>query len=238
MSELRLQKFLSERGLASRREAEKLILAGQVRVNGVLVKELGTKIDPEIDEVSFRGKAVLKQPPALYYLLHKPRNTIVTRKDPEGRKTVYELIPNLHASVRTVGRLDFDSEGLLLLTNDGDLAYRLTHPSFEIKKVYEVQVNEAPLPENIRQLERGVMLEGEKTAPAKIKAKSSRAKDFWYSIEIHEGKKRQVRRMFEWAGVKVLRLVRVKLGPLSLGNLEKGKWRELKDEEIQALKSE
>lgn len=238
MSELRLQKFLSERGLASRREAEKLILAGQVRVNGVLVKELGTKIDPEIDEVTFRGKAVLKQPAAVYYLLHKPRNTIVTRKDPEGRKTVYELIPHLHPSVRTVGRLDFDSEGLLLLTNDGDLAYRLTHPSFEIKKVYEVQVNEAVLPENIRQLERGVMLEGEKTAPAKIKAKSSRAKDFWYSIEIHEGKKRQVRRMFEWAGVKVLRLIRVKLGPLSLGNLEKGKWRELKSEEIEALKGE
>lgn len=237
MSEIRLQKFLSERGIASRREAERLIAAGFVRVNGVIVKELGTKIDPEVDDVSYRGKAVSKAPPPLYYLINKPKNIIVTRKDPEGRKTVYELIPNLHPSVNSVGRLDFDSEGLLLLTNDGDLAYRLTHPSFEVKKVYEVQVNQKPSPEKLRSLERGVLLEGEKTAPARISLLPSQSKkEIWYSIEIHEGKKRQVRRMFEWADVKVLRLIRVKLADLELGNLPSGKSRQLKNEEIESLK--
>jgi len=239
VSEIRLQKFLSERGIASRREAERLIAAGQIRVNGVVVKELGTKVDPQVDQVSYRGKPVSSAPEDLYYLIHKPKNVIVTRKDPEGRKTVYEMIPNLHPSVRSVGRLDFDSEGLLILTNDGDLAYRLTHPSFEVKKTYEVQVERLVAPEDIRSLEKGVVLEGERTAPARIKRIPGKGRgEFWYAVEIHEGKKRQVRRMFEWAGAEVLRLVRVKLGSLQLGDLPKGKWRKLSPGELAKLKSE
>jgi len=235
VSEIRLQKFLSEQGIASRREAERLILQGWVRVNEGVVRELGTKIDPQVDQVLFRGKILKPEKKYLYYLLHKPKNVIVTRKDPQNRKTVYELIPNLHASVRSVGRLDYDSEGLLLLTNEGELAFRLTHPSYEIKKVYEMQLTQAPSLDQMKKLEKGIILEGKKTAPCKIQKLN---KAFCYSIQIHEGKKRQVRRMFEWAGCKALRLIRVKLGSLELGNLSLGKWRELTQEEVLKLRRE
>ncbi len=244
MSEIRLQKFLSQAGIASRRAAEKLILEGKVRVNGVIVRELGTKVDPEVDQVTCAGQKIQIQENESYILLHKPRQVLVTRQDPQNRKTVYELIPSLHSSVRSVGRLDYDSEGLLLMTNDGELAYRLTHPSYEVKKTYQVLVKQAPAPEKIRHLEKGVEIEGERTAPAKIQkispALKSRGEEsgVWFSVEIHEGKKRQVRRMFEWAGSKVLRLIRVRLGVLSLGNLAPGKWRELTPDEVLKLKKE
>lgn len=262
MSEIRLQKFLSQCGVASRRRAEALILEGKVRVNDVLVRELGTKIDPAVDRVICAGKNIQIQEGHSYILLNKPRQVMVTRHDPQQRKTVYHLISGLHSSMRSVGRLDFDSEGLLLLTNDGELAFRLTHPSYEIKKTYHVQLNRCPSPEKIKQLEKGILLEGEKTAQARIqnvipplrirggqgelrkRHNSSRPplilrggdQEIWFSVEIYEGKKRQVRRMFEWTGCKVLRLIRVKLGSLELGNLPRGKWRELKKEEVLKLK--
>lgn len=241
MSEIRLQKFLSEQGIASRREAERLIQAGLIRVNGVIVRELGTKVDPSVDQVSYKGKPLAQEKKLVYYLVHKPKNTIVTRKDPEGRKTVYQLIPKLDPSVRAVGRLDFDSEGLLILTNDGDLTFRLTHPSYEIDKLYYAKLDAQPLQSDLYQLERGVEIEEGFTSPAKIKNLrnySLKKNEIWFSVEIHEGKKRQVRRMFEWANCKVLRLIRMKLGSLELGNLPIGKWRELKAEEVLKLKKE
>lgn len=241
MSEIRLQKFLSQCGVASRRAAEALILEGKVRVNDGVVRELGIKIDPEVDRVTCAGKNIQIQDKPSYILLNKPRQVMVTRHDPQKRKTVYHLIPSLHSSVRSVGRLDFDSEGLLLLTNDGNLAFRLTHPSYEIKKIYHVQLNQSPSPEKIKELEKGVFIEGEKTASAKIRNISPSS---WgegkacFSVEIHEGKKRQVRRMFEWADCKVLRLIRVQLGTLELGSLKTGKWRELSPSEVLKLKRE
>lgn len=251
MSEIRLQKFLSQCGVASRRAAEALILEGKVRVNDGVVRELGTKIDPEVDRVTCAGKNIQIQDKPSYILLNKPRQVMVTRHDPQKRKTVYHLIPSLHSSVRSVGRLDFDSEGLLLLTHDGDLAFRLTHPSYEIKKIYHVQLNQSPSLEKIKELEKGVFIEGEKTAPAKISVMNMKDRDArsrvstglhcqrpWLSVEIHEGKKRQVRRMLEWAGCKVIRLIRVKLGSLELGSLKTGKWRELSPPEVLKLKRE
>jgi 23S rRNA pseudouridine2605 synthase len=234
MSLIRLQRFLSQAGIASRREAEKIILNGEVAINEVVVRELGVKIDPEVDRVSHRGKRLSLQKELFYYLLYKPVGVVVTKKDPEGRKTVFNLIPNLDPSVNTVGRLDLDSEGLLLLTNDGELAHRLTHPSFEIDKVYHVQLNRLPPLEKLEQLRSGIFLEDKKTAPAQIKV-LHKSPGFWMSVQIHEGKKRQVRRMFEWAGCRVSRLIRVKLGPLELGNLQPGKWRMLTSSELSKL---
>lgn len=236
MSEIRLQKYLSQCGIASRRAAEKLIQEGQIRVNGVIQRELGSKIDPAIDEISYLGKKIKPEDKYSYYLLHKPRGYLVTRHDPEGRKTIYHLMHRIHESVKAVGRLDYDSEGLLLMTNDGELAYRLTHPSYEIKKTYLVYLKEIPSREKLRCLEKGIMLDGEKTSPAKISVMKSN--DLCLSVQIHEGKKRQVRRMFEWAGSKVLRLIRVKLGSLELGTLKIGTFRPLTSHEVSKLKKE
>ncbi len=233
MSRMRLQHFLAKAGVASRREAEKLILQGKVKVNGEVIYKLGTQVDPNSDQISFQNKLLSLVPQKTYILFHKPRGVIVTKKDPQKRKTVFDCIPNLHPSVNAVGRLDYDSEGLLLLTNDGDLAHQLTHPSSEIKKEYWVELNEIPSSEKLKQLEKGIILEGTKTAPARIQ--KIKKEKIWFSIEIHEGKKRQVRRMFEWAGVKVLRLVRVRIGSLNLGDLPVGGYRELNPAEIAAL---
>jgi len=233
MSRMRLQHFLAKAGVASRREAEKLILQGKVKVNGEVIYKLGTQVDPNSDKISFENKLLVVAPQKIYILFHKPRGVIVSKKDPQKRKTVFDCLPNLHPSVNAVGRLDYDSEGVLLLTNDGDLAHKLTHPSSEIKKEYWVELNEIPASEKLKQLEKGIVLEGKKTAPARIQ--KIKKEKFWFSIEIHEGKKRQVRRMFEWAGVKVLRLVRVRLGSLELGGLKNGAWRELHASEIGIL---
>lgn len=235
MSSLRLQRFLSQAGAASRRKAEECILRGEVRVNDVVVREMGFKIDPQVDRVLFRGKLVrvLKEKRTL--LLNKPAGVMVTKRDPEGRKTVYDLIRPSDPSLNAVGRLDFDSEGLLLLSSDGDLAFRLTHPSYEVEKVYQV-LADRPLPKKaLELLERGVELEESVTAPARIRPLTGKA-GHWYSVKIHEGKKRQVRRMFEWTGVSVKRLIRVRMGPLELKDLPSGKWRALTPAETAGLR--
>ncbi len=237
MSTLRLQRFLSQAGIASRRKAEELILNGDVRVNDVLVKELGYKIDPAIDRVSFRGKELGVQKQFFYTLFHKPARVMVTKNDPEKRKTVFDFIPRLDPSVNAVGRLDYDSEGLLLLTNDGELAYRLTHPSYEIEKEYHVGLDSLPSREQLQKLESGILLEEGKTSAAKISV-LSRSPEVWISISIHEGKKRQVRRMFETVGSQVKRLIRVRLGSLTLGKLLRGKWRELTEKEVSNLRNQ
>jgi len=231
---MRLQRFLSQAGIASRRKAEELILEGKISVNDVIVRELGTKIDSEVDRISYRGKPLFQKRQFLYYLLHKPCGTVVTKRDPEGRKTVYQLIHHMDSSVNAVGRLDQDSEGLLLLTNDGDLQYRLTHPSYEVAKVYEVQLKAPPTAGDLNKLEKGVELEEGRTAPARIHLIRT-APEVWVSVQIHEGKKRQIRKMFEAVGGKVLRLIRVKMGPIELGDLPNGRWRVLSEKEIVAL---
>lgn len=231
---MRLNRFLSQAGVASRRAAEKIILSGELTLNGVVIWELGTQVDPLADKVCYKGKLISLAESHLYYLIYKPRNIIVTKKDPEKRKTVYELIPQLHPSVNAVGRLDFDSEGLLILTNDGELAFCLTHPSYEVEKVYHVYLDRLPDERQILQLERGVFIENEKTSPAKIKILSKNKKIV--SIEIHEGKKRQVRKMFESVSCIVQRLIRVQFSFLKLENMSPGKWRILSSSEIIKLK--
>jgi len=232
MSSLRLQRFLSQAGAASRRKAEESIRNGEVSVNDVTVREMGFKLDPRVDRVRFRGKLVKVIEEKRTILLHKPAGVVVTKRDPEGRKTVYDLVRPADPSLNAVGRLDYDSEGLLLLSNDGDLAYRLTHPSFEVEKTYHVWVDRPLNPSALKDLERGVDLEEGMTAPARIKILPGLA----YAVKIHEGKKRQVRRMFEAAGLKVKRLVRVQLGPLPLKDLPSGKWRALTLAELSALR--
>lgn len=231
---MRLNRFLSQAGIASRRAAEKIILNGELTLNGVVVWELGTQVDPLVDKVCYKGKPISLVESHLYYLIYKPKNIIVTKKDPERRKTVYQLIPQLHPSVNAVGRLDYDSEGLLILTNDGELAFCLTHPSYEVEKVYQVYLNHLPDEKQILQLEKGIFIEEEKTSPAKIKILSESKK--MVSIEIHEGKKRQVRKMFEAVGCKVHRLIRVQFSFLKLGNMTAGKWRTLSKGEVLKLK--
>src|SRR4030095_3485550 len=235
MSSIRLQRFLSQAGAASRRKAEECILRGEVRVNDVTVREMGFKIDPRVDRVHFRGKLLKVGEEKRALILNKPAGVMVTKRDPEGRKTVYELIRPLDPSLNAVGRLDFDSEGLLLLSNDGDLAFRLTHPSYEVQKVYHVFVDRPLPPAAVRSLEKGIELEDGMTSPARIRPLKEGA-GIAYSVQIHEGKKRQVRRMVEWAGLKVKRLIRVKMGPLELGELPPGKWRALSPKEISALR--
>jgi 23S rRNA pseudouridine2605 synthase len=234
---MRLQRFLSQTGVASRRKAEELILKGEIRVNDVPVREMGVKVDPEVDRISFRGRSLHLKRKFLYYLLHKPAGLLVTKRDPEGRRTIYDLMRPLDPSLNAVGRLDQESEGLILLTNDGELAYRLTHPSYEIEKTYHVSMDRLPEPGKMKELERGILLEGRMTAPARLRLLMEKP-GRWLSIEIHEGKKRQVRRMIEWAGCRVKRLIRMKMGPLELGELPSGKWRTLSQKEITRLRRE
>ncbi len=238
MVQIRLNKFLSQAGVASRREADRLIEEGRVAVNGEVIQAMGYKIDAEKDKVEVDGKKVKKETKLYYVMLNKPPGYLVSLKDSFGRPTVRDLIPSLKGRVFPVGRLDYDSEGLLLLTNDGELAYRLTHPSFRAKKVYLVNVKGAPASSDLRRLERGIILDGKKTAPAKLSLLSSSSKESFLRVEIHEGRKREVRRLFEVIGHRVIALQRIKFGNLSLGNLKKGKWRYLSRDEIDRLRNQ
>ncbi len=238
----RLQKFLAHAGIASRRHAEELIAAGAVTVNGQVVRELGTRVDPATDEVRVRGKLV-RQPEAapLYVMLNKPADTVTTARDPQHRRTVLDLLPPAWRARRLypVGRLDRGTEGLLLLTDDGELALRLTHPRYALPKEYHALVLGHPSREALRQLERGMLLSGETrpTAPARARMLNRfEGQNTWISLEIHEGRKRQVRRMLEEVGHPTLRLQRVRVGPLTLGNLAPGASRLLTDEEVAALR--
>ncbi len=239
----RLQKFLARAGVASRRHAEELILAGRVRVNGQPVTQLGTKINPQTDTVSVDGRPV--QPPATraYVLLHKPAGVVTTAHDPQGRQTALDLLPSELRAQRLfpVGRLDLESEGLLLLTNDGDFALRLTHPRYEQEKEYHALVEGRPDQTALETLRSGMPLPGEKrpTAPAEVRFLRAEGRETaWLSITLHEGRKRQVRRMLAVVGHPVLRLIRVRVGPLRLGNLPPGHWRLLTEAEVAKLAGE
>ncbi len=225
----RLQKILAQAGLGSRRTAEGLIADGRVRVNGV-VATLGTRADPEADTIEVDGAVVGVRQGLVHYLLNKPAGVVTTASDPQGRPTVVDLVP-AEPRVYPVGRLDADSEGLLVLTNDGDLAHRLTHPSFGVEKEYLADVEGVPSRGTLRRLREGVELDDGPTAPAKV----SLVGEHTLRITIHEGRNRQVRRMGEAVGHPVRRLVRVRIGPLSDRRLAPGTWRPLTQAEVRAL---
>ncbi|WP_342600830.1 pseudouridine synthase [Psychrobacillus sp. FSL H8-0483] len=233
----RLQKVLAHAGVASRRKAEELILQGKVKVNGKVITELGTKVSNS-DTVEVEGVKLEKEQ-KVYYLLYKPRGVISAVSDDKGRKTVTDLLP-LHIKERVypVGRLDYETSGLLLLTNDGDFSYALTHPKFKVDKTYVARVKGIPLKEQLRPLERGIVLEDGKTAPAKVKLLSGERKTNKAIVEItiHEGKNRQVRRMFDAIGFPVQKLKRERFGFLTLHGLNAGDWRELTTHEIKQLR--
>jgi pseudouridine synthase len=213
---MRLNKYIARAGIASRRAADSLILDGQVLVNGEIVRELGVRIDPEKDIVIVNGKKARLNDQKIYVALHKPPGYVTTRKDVHADKTVYDLLPKeLRTILHPVGRLDKDSEGLLLLTNDGDFTYQLTHPKFKHIKSYKVEVRGTPTEKDIDLLRAGVELEDGRTAPAQIDVIG----DSMFQVHIHEGKKRQIRRMFKKIGCPVIRLVRTGEAGLKLSEL-------------------
>ena len=223
-------------GVASRREADRMISEGRVSINGETVVELGVQVDEEKDKIEVGGKIIIQPKSKVYLVLNKPPGYLVTAKDPFQRPTIMDLLPNLKSRVFPVGRLDLDSEGLVLLTNDGELAHRLMHPSYQVIKEYRVRVNAKPELSTLATLERGISLDGKKTAPAKFRILTSTVKGTLLLARLYEGRKRELRRMFEFKGFRVLALKRIKLGSLHLGNLKKGEWRYLSREEIARLK--
>lgn len=242
MSEpIRLQKILSSAGVASRRAAEGLILQGRVTVNGQTVRELGTKADPQTDDVRVDGRPVKPVAHHIYILLNKPRGYVTTRSDPEGRATVIDLLEGIREYVYPVGRLDYDSEGLLLLTNDGELSARLTHPRHEVPREYQARVRGVPDDRDIKRLSSGVVLDGRRTSPAEVRLVDTGVGEHrdqaLLSITLHEGRTRQVRRMFEEVGHPVVRLRRVRFGPLVDPDLRPGMFRLLTAAELRRLRA-
>ena len=237
--EERLQKFLAEAGIASRRKAEELIAAGRVKVNGKIVTEQGVKINPQKDKVEFDNRLIaVRAEKKVYIMLHKPEGYVTTAKEQFGRPAVLDLIHGVQERIFPVGRLDYDTSGLLLLTNDGDLTYRLTHPSHDVEKTYLAKVYGVPDEADLQKFRRGVTVDGRKTSPAKIRI-LERDKDLRFSmveITIHEGRNRQVRKMCEAIKHPVAQLKRVATGELQLGDLPKGKYRHLTEREIKYLK--
>jgi 23S rRNA pseudouridine2605 synthase len=233
---VRLQKFLAEAGVASRRASEQIILEGRVRVNGEIVRQLGSKIDPEQDKVDLDGKPV-RSKRKLYLALHKPRGCVCSRKDEHGRPTVFDLLPKEWLNLHTVGRLDFASEGLLFLTNDGEFALRLTHPRYGVRKRYLATVEGRVDDAMLRLLEKGVWHDGEQLKAERARLASTSGSQCVVELELAEGKNREVRRMFESQGLTVRRLLRTQIGKIKLGELKTGRWRTLTLTEIKTLLS-
>jgi pseudouridine synthase len=245
-SGIRLQKILSQAGVASRRAAEKLIEEGRVSVNGRTVREMGVKADPAADDIRVDGRRLRAPERHRYILLNKPAGVVTTRSDPQRRQTVIDLLGGVREYVYPVGRLDYDSEGLLLLTNDGDLAARLTHPRHQVERTYEAHVTGAPDSEAIEKLRRGIPLDGRRTMPADVKVLTHQAsprgsrndrRNAVLVITIREGRNRQVRRMCEAVGHPVRKLRRIRIGPITDRRLRPGEWRELTRQEVEKLKS-
>lgn len=235
----RLQKVMAQAGIASRRHAEQMIIEGRVQVNGEKIVTLGTKVSPK-DKISVDGRVIKTVCETFeYYVLHKPTGYITSAKDPQGRRTVMDLLQKVKQRVYPVGRLDFDTSGLLVLTNDGELAYRLMHPSYGVEKTYLVEVKGAIPPQDLHRLEKGIELEDGKTAPAQVRVVTRRGQGSLQRLEItiHEGRNRQVRRMFEAVGFPVVTLKRIRFGPLQLeSGLSMGNYRPLSSNEIQQLR--
>lgn len=235
--EIRLQKYLANQGIASRRKCEELILEGKVKVNGKVVKELGTKIDPKKDRVLFEGRPVLQEEKKSYILLNKPIDYVTTAKDQFHRNTVMDLVNEIDVRLVPVGRLDMYTSGALILSNDGDFIYQVTHPKHEIEKTYVVTVKGIVQAEEIERLKKGVIIEDYKTSRAKVRILKTdpEKKISRIEITIHEGKNRQVRKMCEAIGKKVIALHRSKIGNLEVKNLKIGTWRYLSKKEVMDL---
>ncbi|MGN1068053.1 MAG: pseudouridine synthase [Christensenellales bacterium] len=233
----RLQKFMAEAGVASRRACEELIRQGRVTVNGETAS-LGRSVEPEQDRVELDGKPVQKEQRRTVILLYKPRGVVSTSSDPEGRRTVQDYFREIPERLYNVGRLDLNSEGLLLMTNDGALANRLTHPRYGVEKTYYAVCDGRLTASEAAKLTNGIELEDGMTAPARVDAvRTTQRGDTSFLITIHEGRNRQIRRMLEAVGHRTLRLKRERFGPLSLGTLAPGEWRKLSDEEIKKLEN-
>ncbi len=235
----RLQKIIARAGLASRREAERWIVEGRIAVNGTVVRELGTQADPARDSIKVDGKRIRPAAAPLYYAFHKPPGVITTLNDPEHRPDLTPYLATLGEKKRIfpVGRLDYNTTGLLLLTNDGELALRLTHPRFGVKKLYRVKLSACPTEEDFARLRKGIRLDDGMTAPARGRVIDRLKKNAWVEIEVQEGRKREVRRMFEALGYFVEKLVRIRVGPIALGELALGAIRPLGAAEVAALKA-
>jgi 23S rRNA pseudouridine2605 synthase/16S rRNA pseudouridine516 synthase len=231
----RLQKVIAHAGIVSRREAERLITEGRVAVNGSIVTQLGTKVDPARDKVKVDDRLVKSFPGKVYVLMNKPAGYVSTLKDPQERPVVTDLLDRINTRVFPVGRLDYDAEGVLLLTNDGELAHRLQHPRYGISRTYEVKVKDVPANSKLSSLRKGVRLEDGITLPAKAKFLKKTTKNCWLKITLYEGKNRQVKRMCAAIGHPVLKIKRVSLGPLSLGDVSRGKYRHLTQDEVKEL---
>jgi len=234
---VRLQKHLAAAGVASRRSAESLIFAGRVSVNGVVVSEPGTRIAPGEDDVRVDGVLVVEPVARSYLLLNKPPGYVTTLDDPHGRPTVADLLPESSARLFPVGRLDLETTGLLLLTDDGELAHRLMHPRFHVEKTYRAVVDGVPDADDLGSLQRGIVLDDGVTAPARVRLVSSGEGRSDVEIVIAEGRKRQVRRMFSHVGHPVRELCRVAYGPIALGSLTEGASRPLSDDEVAGLRA-
>ncbi|MBM3138958.1 MAG: rRNA pseudouridine synthase [Chloroflexi bacterium] len=232
----RLQKILASAGLGSRRAAEALIAAGRVTVDGATAT-LGTRADPARQRIEVDGRPLRRAPADRTLALHKPPGYLVTARDERGRPTVFDLLPDAALNLRYVGRLDQESEGLLLLTTDGALAHRLAHPRWGVEKRYEATVRGAPAEAALEALRRGVLIEDGRTAPARVELVRRGARRSLVRLSIHEGRNRQVRRMLDAVGHPVTRLVRTSYGPVELGRLGSGRARELRAEEIAALRA-
>ncbi|HYO76754.1 MAG TPA: pseudouridine synthase [Thermoanaerobaculia bacterium] len=236
----RLQKIIAHAGFASRREAEAMIREGRVTVNGRVVNELGSKADPVHDHIKVDGKLITRPETHRYILLYKPKEVMTTVEDPQGRKTVIDLVKGVRERIYPVGRLDFHSEGLILLTNDGDLAFKVAHPKHGSVKTYHVKVRGVPTERLIEKLERGITIDNKRTLPCEIERMKTTGRgddegNAWYEVRLREGRTQQIRKMFQAVGHPVSKLRRVAIGPLSDPKLAAGDWRELSPKEVQML---
>ena len=232
----RLQKIIAHAGVASRREAETMIREGRVTVNGRKVTELGTRADPARDHIKVDGKLISRAEPHRYILLYKPKEVMTTVDDPQERTTVIDLVRGVRERIYPVGRLDYHSEGLVLLTNDGDLAYKVSHPKHGSVKTYHVKVRGVPEDRVIEKLERGITIEGKRTLPCEIdRMKTTPEGNSWFEVKLREGRTQQIRKMFQAMGHPVSKLKRVAIGPLADPKLTPGAWRELSKQEVKML---
>jgi 23S rRNA pseudouridine2605 synthase len=238
----RLQKIIAHAGFASRREAESMIREGRVTVNGRVVTELGTKADSARDHIKVDGKLITHAEPHRYILIYKPKEVMTTVEDPQGRRTVIDLVRGIRERIYPVGRLDYHSEGLVLLTNDGDLAFKVSHPKHGSIKTYNVKVRGVPEERIIDKLQRGITLEGKRTLPCEISRMRTTGKgeeegNSWFEVRLREGRTQQIRKMFQAVGHPVSKLKRVAIGPLSDPKLTPGVWRELTKQEVKMLET-
>lgn len=231
---VRLQKFMADNGVASRRKCEEMIELGFVKVNGVTAN-IGDKVDPKRDKVTVRGKKIAVQDNLRYIVLHKPRGYITTMQDEQGRKCVAELIKDVGVRVYPVGRLDRESEGMLLMTNDGAFSNAMTHPTRHVPKTYRVTIRPKITDEQIAAFQDGIEIDGRMTAPASLRVIDKSEGRVVVEVIIYEGRNRQIRRMFEELGIEVARLKRTAVGSIKLGMLPQGKWRDLDEEEVRKL---